>query len=123
MILILTQLWVNRLDTGEALSAYTDPDRQQTFDDQVEVRTYANGRRRAISSPGESGELTFRLVNVDLATVTKLRVWKGLDVQIRDHRGQRWFGVFGGVQVREYMDPARYAATITVQTITVAEGV
>ena len=124
-ILLLDRLWLNRMDTGEAISARTDPDRSQSFTTETAVRTYANGRRRAISTVGEAGELTYTLIQLDLPTVTQLRSWAGanVNVQARDHRGQKWFGVFAAVQVGEYKDPGRYKASITVLTTTTVEGV
>ena len=120
---MLDRLWINRTDTGEAVSAYTARDRGQSFAVDLDVRTYANGRRRAISVAGEIGEIPYTLDMLSLATVTLLRSWVGVNVQVRDHRGQKWFGVFAGVQVGEHFEPGRYRATITLQTTTTAEGV
>lgn len=122
-VLTLTRLWINRLDTGEGVSAATDPSRSQSYSMDLDVRTYASGRRRAISVEGEKGEFSFQLIAIDLATVAKLRVWAGANVQVRDHRGQRWFGVFAGLSVGEYKAPLLYSATITLETTTTTEGV
>jgi hypothetical protein len=121
-VLPLTQLWINRLDTGEAITAYTDRGRPQQFENDLDVRTYANGRRRAITRPGERGELGFEIVRVDLATVTKMREWKSITVQVRDHRGQKWFGVFKTVTPREFFEAALYAVAFTLETVTVDES-
>lgn len=122
-MLALTKLWINRLDTGEALSAQSGQDRSQVFSIDLGVRTYASGRRRAISVQGEHGQLQWRLVAVSLATVTQLRAWTGIAVQVRDHRGQKFFGVFAGTTISEYLQPDLYAVTITLETITYVEGV
>lgn len=118
----LTKLWINRLDTGEAVSAQSGG-RAVSYEDAGEVRTYAGGRQRSITQEGERGAFAFVLRDVPLATVDKLRTWKGLAVQVRDHRGQRWFGVFRTVTPAEHKDPNLYDVALTVQTITAAEGV
>ena len=124
MILPLVRMWINRLDTGAGISAPTARgSRTQTFETPVEVRTYANGRRRSISTPGEAGTVGFRLVLIDLATLTELRTWAGLAVQVRDWRGQKWFGTFASLEVGEYTPATLYSATVTVETTTVTEGV
>ena len=122
-VLLLTKLWINRVDTGEAVTGYSDPDRPQTFTTDLHVRAYASGRRRSVTAAGENGEIPFRLVDIDLATVVTLRSWKGVTVQVRDHRGQKWFGAFADVDVDEYTDPSRYAARFTLRLLTFAEGV
>jgi hypothetical protein len=123
MILSLSQVWINRLDTGQAISGYSEAGRSQQFQMQLDVRTYASGRRRAISTRGEQGEVTFRLQVVDKTTKDLLRTWAGIAVQVRDHRGQKWFGVFNGVDVGEWMDPGIYNVGFTLQLTTVNEGV
>lgn len=122
-LLALDKVWINRLDTGEAISAPSAPDRGQTFATQLEVRTYANGRRRSISARGEQGTLTFRLVPVSRDTKDLLRTWAGVAVQVRDNRGQKWYGVFAGVDVGEFLQVGMYTASITLQTTTVTEEV
>lgn len=121
--LALTKLWINRLDTGEAVSAQSSRDRSQAYTTELSVRTYASGRRRAITTAGEHGELTFRLAPVSLATIATLRTWVGVAVQVRDHRGQKHFGVFAGTSITEYMEPSLYSVGFTLQTITFTEGV
>lgn len=122
-ILPLTKLWINRLDTGEAVSGATGRGRSQSFAMDLSVRTYASGRRRAISTAGEAGEVPFTLVQCTLDQVTTLRSWKGISVQVRDHRAQKWFGVFGEINVSEYMRPDLYSLTFTLRLVTFTEGV
>lgn len=119
----LTRLWINRLDSGEAVSAQAGRDGSQTFTDGVEVSTLASGRQRAISVVGERGTVIRTLTSVTLATVTLLRTWKGIAVQLRDHRGQKWYGVFGEVQIIEHMPTTEYSVQISLRTITQTEGV
>lgn len=119
----LGKVWINRLDTGEAVSGYSAADRSQSFQMQLDVRTYASGRRRSVATRGEQGELSFRLQMVGQTTKDQLRTWAGSAVQVRDHRGQKWFGVFNGIDISEYMEPTIYTAGFTLQLTTVDEGV
>jgi hypothetical protein len=122
-VLTLNKTWINRLDTGEGIAFATGRDRTQQFSMDLNVRTYASGRRRAISTVGEAGEVSFRALAVNLTMIEKLRSWAGVNVQVRDHQGQKWFGVFAGIAVTEYMPVNLYAATITLLTTTTVEGV
>jgi hypothetical protein len=124
-VLVLDKLWLNRLDTGEAIAAISSPtDRSQQFAKQVTVHEYASGRLRAISTGTASrGQLVYRLMNIDYATKEKLISWAGVAVQVRDYRGQKWFGTFSDVDVTEYEQPGQYTAGFTLTTITVVEGV
>jgi len=121
-VLALSKLWVNRMDNGQAVSAQS-AGRGRNHDQAGEVRTYAGGRQRSVTIAGERGQFSFRLLDVSLATVELLRTWIGADVQVRDHRGQRFFGVFFGVNIVEYKDPSFYDVAIVLRTVTVVEGV
>jgi hypothetical protein len=121
--LVLNKIWLNRTDTGEAISGASARERGSGWSMDGEVRTYASGRRRAISIQGLKGEVSRTLVQVDFATKEKLITWMGANLQMRDHRGQKFFGVFFAVDVREYMRPDLYAVTVTLQTTTTEEGV
>jgi hypothetical protein len=124
-VLTLDKLWINRVDTGEAIAATSSPtDRSQGFARQVTVREYATGRLRSISTGTASrGQLVYRLMKIDYATKELLITWAGVAVQVRDYRGQKWFGTFSDVDVTEYEQPGYYTAGFTLTTITVVEGV
>ncbi|MBM0275090.1 hypothetical protein [Micromonospora tarensis] len=121
--LTLDRVWINRLDTGEAVAAYSGRDRPQTYQADGDVETFAGGRQRAVTIEGEQGTVSLTLRQVPLATVVLLRSWKGLPVQVRDHRGQSWAGVFFTVTPSELTETNWYDVAITVRTVTVAEGV
>jgi hypothetical protein len=123
-VLALTKIWINLLSTGEAISAYSNRDKTQDFQlHTFDVRTYANGRRRAVSTLGEVGTIPFTLRDVSLTDKNNLRTWVGMGVQVRDTRGQKWYGAFGGVSAVEDMDISFYAVTFTLLTTTAVEGV
>lgn len=121
--LVLTRLWLTRLDTGEQISMASGRDRDTNHSIDGAVRTYASGRRRAISTAGVKGEITRRGVAIDHATKEKLIGWLGVHCQLRDHRGNKWFGVFFSIGVGEYMRPDLYSAAITLETTTTTDGV
>jgi hypothetical protein len=116
----LTRVWVNRIDTGEAVSAQSGIDRNRVHSITGEVRTYAGGRQRAITQAGEQGKFTVTLRFVTAVTVDKLRTWVGVPVYVRDARGQIFAGVFFAVPVSEMRSPADYDVTIDLRTVTVA---
>lgn len=119
----LTKVWVNRLDTGEAVSAQSAIGRNRSHSMDGEVRTYAGGRQRAITAAGERGtfEVTLRLL--PQTTIDVLRSWIGIPVQIRDARGQRFFGVYFDVPVDEHRAPADYDVPLSLRIVTAVEGV
>jgi hypothetical protein len=116
--LVLNRLWLNRRDTGEAISGPSGRDRSTSYTMAGEVRTYASGRQRAVATAGVQGQVQRTFVNLDRATVELLRSWLGLGVQLRDHRGGKWEGVFFDVSVSEYMHPGMYSATVALNTTT-----
>lgn len=120
----LTKVWVNRLDTGEAVSAQSDRKRAREHSMAGDVRTYAGGRQRAISQEGERGTFDVTLVRVTPADIETLRAWQGIPVQVRDHRGQRFVGVFFAVPVVEQRDDVNaYDVPLSLRIVTVVEGV
>lgn len=126
--LLLDRVWINRLDTGEAVSAKSW-DRSQSYAMDGDVVAFAGGRQRAVSVEGEQGSFSVTLRGVSLETVDTLRSWKGLPVLARDHRGQQWTAVFFTVTpIEPLVAPGATAAywydvALTLRTITAAEGV
>ena len=121
-ILVLTKLWVNRMDTGDSISGYTK-DRGRGHANDGEVRTYAGGRRRAIITAGESGKFKFTMVDLTQAEMETLREWKGTTVEVRDHRGQRFVGVYFQVDIGEAKVSTLYDVSIELETLSFEEGV
>lgn len=122
-VLTLTKVWINRLDTGIAVSAQSDVGRTRVHSIDGEVSTWAGGRQRASVAQGERGQFTVTLVMVPLSTVETLRTWVGTPVQIRDARGQKFFGTFFAVPITERREVDLYNVSIALSTLTVTEGV
>lgn len=109
----LRQLWINLASTGEGISAATAPGRKRSHALDGDVRTFAGGRQRAIVKEGIKKRFDFTVIRVSFTTLLKLEDWAGQEVQIRDHRGQRFYGMYFEVDTTEYKDPL-YAAGITL---------
>lgn len=123
-ILNLTKVWLNRIDTGEAISAQSGTDRPMSKEITGDVRPYAGGRQRSFSQIGTAGQWQVTLRDVTLSTVEELEDWMGQTVQVRDHRGQIFHGVFFAVPRREHKGaPTLYDVTLTFRLVTVPEGV
>lgn len=122
-VLTLTKVWINRLDTGAAVSAQSGVDRTQAFAFDGEVSTWAGGRQRASLADGDKGTFGVTLRLVTLATVEILKAWRGIPVQVRDARGQRFFGTYFGVTIAETREVAYYQVSFVLSTLTIVEGV
>jgi hypothetical protein len=93
-LVTLDRVWVNQLATGEAVSAFSAPERPRVIGMDGEVRTYAGGRRRSVTAEGVHGQWGGTLRRVTKAVVDTLESWLGETVQVRDHRGLVLYGVF-----------------------------
>lgn len=121
--LTLTKTFVNLMSTGAAVSGQTARSRGEAYTQPGEVRTYAGGRRRAITSVGETGTYTFTLLLISRASTELLRAWKGQLVQVRDHKGRLFVGVFFATPVEEIVSRATWNVSITLSTVSYDEGV
>jgi hypothetical protein len=119
----LKRVFVNLVSTGEAVSAPSAIARTRNHDMDGEVRTYAGGRQRFVGQVGEKVQFTFTLRMVTLDTVDTLRSWMGENLQVRDHRGQRFFGVFHNMDVIELRPSTMYDVTMTLRITTTEEAV
>jgi hypothetical protein len=122
--LTLTKVWINRLDSGAAVSAQSLPERARSRSMAGEVRGYAGGRQRSFTQLGLRGVFEFGLVLVSLATVELLESWIGVPVLVRDHRGQAFTGVFYDVPATGHRDDVNaYDVTLSLRLVTAPDGV
>lgn len=121
-ILVLTKQWINLMSTGEGISGATGRGKVSTQSVGGEMRTYASGRRRAISVVGEVRAVPFVFMALDLPTKIKLESWAGQPVQVRDIRSQKWYGTFFGVTSTEYMRTDLYQCALQLEVSTFVEG-
>lgn len=121
--LTLNKIWVNLYSTGQAVSANSVPGREETYEVAGEVRTYAGGRRRAISTEGVIGVFKFALRLVARSDVDTLLTWVGQPVQVRDHKGRRFVGVYYGLAIGEYVAETGWDVGIVLNVVTANEEV
>lgn len=123
-VVLLDRLWINRLDSGDSIACRHNPDKSETSSMDGAVRTFASGRRRAITVKGEVGTVPFTLVDASLTTKQELETWKGIGVQVRDYLGQKWFGLFFEVNSAPYRgNTGLWRCSFTLNTFTWTEGV
>lgn len=122
MILYLQKLWINLVDTGQGVSAYSSKDKSLNRGVKGEVRQYANGRQRAVSSKGVKGVFQFTLEDVTQTTLNILENWLTQTVVVRDTRGRRFFGVVFEVSVTDRRNVNYYVVNLTLNEVTYTEG-
>jgi hypothetical protein len=121
--LTLAAIWINLYGTGVAVSGVSPRDREEVYSTVGETRTYAGGRRRSITSGGEKATFKFGLRLISRTDINTLRSWAGQLVQVRDHKGRRFFGVFYDVTVSEYVSESVFDIMTTLNVLTQDEGI
>lgn len=120
--LMLDRVWINLLDTGQGVSAFSGKGKTLARAMKGEVRQYAGGRQRSISSKGVKGTFPFVLIDVTQTTIDRLEGWMGQAVVVRDTRGRRFFGTIFEVSSTEKGSRNYYDVALTLNEITYVEG-
>lgn len=120
--LALNKVWINLMATGQGVSGVSARDRAETYQVPTEVRTYAGGRRRAVTSAGELGSYKVQLLLISRASVETLRSWQGQLVQMRDHKGRRFFGIYSSVDIVEIISRSTWHVGLELVVVTATEG-
>ena len=83
-----------------------------------EVRTYAGGRRRIVTTPRRTQSIgvTLRMVTDD--DLDQLEEWAGRLLMYRDHKGRLVFGTFLTFDVADYKGGAEHDVTLSFETAT-----
>jgi hypothetical protein len=121
-VLALNRLWLNLVATGEGVSGTSNRRKTQEFGVGGQIVKGANGRLRGTSVAGETGEFPYTYMLASAAVRDKLRGWQGQLVLARDHRGQKWYGMYFGLNVTEYMPADLCQVSFTLQMVTYVEG-
>lgn len=121
--LVLARMFVNLLPGGQAVSGVTAPGRNRVKESKGEIRVYAGGRTRSVTSEGVTGTYSFTMLLLPMASVETLESWIGHTVQVRDNRGQRHFGVYYKVPTAEVRGRTTYNVAIDLNLVSQAEGV
>ena len=101
------------------------PERERTADLDGDVRYYAGGRARVITSPRDARTYPLTLQWLTTADVDLLTSWRGRVVLLRDGLGRRVFGSFFSVSTvdRYLVGGWRSVATLTFTEVTYSEAV
>jgi len=125
VLITFAATWITDLATSTSVQVYkTERTEQDSLD--VQVRNYAGGRRRIISTPARVrlSALTFRRVSV--ADVETLRTWRGRILLLRDAQGWRRWGTYADI-VPATVSPApsvpTYEVSLTWQDVDYDESV
>jgi hypothetical protein len=90
----------------------------------VEVRRYAGGRQRVVSTPGTSGTLSFSYRFLTRTEYDDLLELVGVPVLVRDQRGRSYPGVISNVSGTEWNVSDKVEdASFTVEQISWSETV
>jgi len=89
------------------------------------VRTYAGGRRRVVSSPGETQSLSLSFSFLERADYFRLMDLRGIAVLFRDQRGRKVFGLFASISGQEDPDLSDgvFNVSFSIEEIDVSEVV
>jgi hypothetical protein len=101
------------------------PQTTETFVDAIpsEVRIYAGGRRRAVTRPGASRNITLTLRQLDRDDYDTLAGYRGQVMLVRDQRGRAVYGVFSSINGAVERDRPTLVMDVTVafSEVTVSE--
>lgn len=87
-----------------------------------EVRTYANGRRRAVARAGRLRTVVLQAeVLRNRVLLDALRDWEGQTVLLRDPRGRKVYGVFYDLEIDENITTDLAIVSLTLTETTVSE--
>lgn len=121
-MIILKEMWITLLATGQMMSSPTVGDESEVSLT-GEVRQFAGGRFRYVGRTGVGGRLDRTLRAVPQRLTELMEEWIGQTVLLRDHRGQRWWGIFKTVGRRNIKGTTLYDVSITVELVSQDEGV
>lgn len=121
--LILPKVFVDLVSTWETVSAYSGGERSRSATVEGEWRTFANGRQRSVGTEGVKELFAFKLRDISLSTFNTLKTWISQLVQVRDHRGQQFYGTFFALNLIESKDFNLYDVEIQIGVVTFNEAV
>lgn len=81
-----------------------------------DVRSYANGRRRSVTTAARKRTVPIRFdIVADRALLEMVRSWQGRLILLRDPRGRKVWGVFYDLEIDENVavDVASVSLTVT----------
>ena len=88
--------WITDPTTGVSVQVWKT-DRVESDELAVQVRCYAGGRRKIITTPAQQRSTPMTLRGVSAADRVTLRDWRGRLLLLRDAQGWRRWGTYGGL--------------------------
>jgi hypothetical protein len=98
---VFTDLWLTDVSNPSVSVHASFTERVASTSVAGQVRTYAGGRRRVITTPADTVAFPLTLQAVTAAEVAVLEGWRGKVVLLRDTSGRRVFGSFMALDVRD----------------------
>ena len=125
IVVAFTDAWLIDVTEPDVTVHTSHPDRKSATSVGGEIRSYAGGRNRVITSANTTATfpLTLQLVNDD--ELELLTLWRGRVLLLRDGQGRRVFGTFLSLDVDDYWDPTGplHNVSLTFTELTYSEAV
>lgn len=93
------------------------------IDSRVEFVSFAQGRIRMVTRPGESRVLPIQVGRIDRATREELHARSGVLQLLRDGRGRKVYGAYGTPRFTESRGPAYSSVTLQFVQVSHDESV
>ena len=125
VLVAFDDVWLTDVADPTVSVQASSPEREETAHLDGEVRFYAGGRRRVITSMSDARTYPLTLQWLTPADVDQLRSWRGRVLLLRDSLGRRVFGTFLAVEVadRYIVGGWRSVVTLTFTELSYTEGV
>jgi hypothetical protein len=107
-------VWLCDVTNPAVTVAAGSPEREQTANLDGDVRYYAGGRARVITSQRDARTYPLTLTQLTVADVDLLMLWRGRVVLARDGLGRRVFGTFFSVGVSDRYLVGGWRSTVTI---------
>jgi hypothetical protein len=120
----LSTVWINLASTLSNYQSFDQMSALQVDTNQPgEVRTYAGGRLRLVTTAGVARTATITIQEATRDQINWLQTYVGQTVLVRDDRGRKIWGTFLTPKVTENQHNGNGDVTIVVNEITYVEAV
>jgi hypothetical protein len=119
----LDRLWLSdAADPADAVAFFTTG-RSDSRDTAGDVRVYANGRLRVVTTGARQQTLGVTLRLVDPVALARLEGWRGRVLLLRDAWGRKLYGTYFRLTVDDYKDRSGHDVQLTFQQVSHSEAV
>jgi hypothetical protein len=117
-VVTLDRVWLHDSDDLATYVTSYSADRADERRRSVDVRTYAGGRRRAVTRVDRRQALQVMLRLVDAATLDQLDDWIGHVLMFRDRTGRLVFGTYAALAVVDHDDDGTFDVSFSFEDVT-----